>query len=161
AADSVRAEMREQGVDFVNDADAFARVDEAYKVADAHRDAVAELRVREGRLLEIVGERADAPRPSVERAEARGIAARFVESPEYQALKRWKVLEMTQARVESAPVEAVTRDELRDGLRMRTTVDNTAGSGGGRIWSDRLESFLVEKPVRAVRLTDLFTTGTT
>lgn len=160
-ADKLRSEMRESGVDFVKDADAFARLDEAYKVADAKRDELTELRSREGRLLEIVGERADAPAPSTDRAEAQSIAKRYMTSAAYREIRDSGVLEMEGARVNGGAAQVATRDELRDMLRIRTTVDNSSGSGGGRIWSDRLESLLVALPVRNVRLLDVISVGDT
>lgn len=158
-ADKVRAEMGD--VDFAKDGDAFARLDEAYKAADSKSDEVAELRTREARLLEIVGERADEAKPSTDRAEARTIAQRFLASSEYRALRESGALEMEGTRVSSGAVQVADREGLKDLLRIRTTVDNSAGSGGGRIWSDRLESLLVAAPVRQIRLLDVISVGDT
>lgn len=161
AADKVREDMRESGVDFSKDADAFARVDEAYKAADAKRDEAADLRVRQSRLLEILGQRAVETKPTIERTEARTFAQRLMASAEYRHLADAGVLRNGGAKVNMDPVEIATRDELRDGLRRRTTVDNTSGSGGGLIWSDRLEDMLVAKPVRSLSLSDVITVGAT
>lgn len=161
AADKVRAEMREAGVDFAKDADAFQRVDEAYKAADAARDEIAALRAREVRLMEIVGERIAETKDSVERREAAGIAEAFLRSDEYQALRSSRALDMSGARVQTAPVEVSNREELIDSLRLRTTLDNSSTSGGGRIWSDRRENLLVPLPLRTIRLLDVIQMGTT
>jgi HK97 family phage major capsid protein len=160
-ADKVGAEMRDAGVDFAKDADAFQRLDDAYKAADAARDEVADLRAREVRLMEIVGERVAERKDSAERREAVGIAEAFLRSGEYATLRDSRALDMDAARVQTAPVEVAGRDALVDALRLRTTLDNSAGSGGGRIWSDRREGLLVESPVRNVRLLDVITVGTT
>ena len=68
---------------------------------------------------------------------------------------------MSGARVNSAPVEVATRDETLDSIRLRTTVDNTSGSGGGVIWSDRRTDLIVPIPVRQIRALDLVSVGTT
>ncbi len=160
AADQLVAEMRESGADLTAP-DNFAKVDEAYKRADALRDAAAELRTRQGRLLEIAGERAAERADSSERREARTIAERYLRSAEYQNAVRSNKFSMRNTHVDVDPVEVATREETIDGLRMRTTVDNSAGSGGGVIWSDRHEDLIVMIPQRQVRLLDVITIGST
>lgn len=165
AANKTRDEMRASGADFTKDRDAFTALDEAYRSADALRDEVTELRQRENRLMEIAGERrsdADVERDleRKERAETRTMADRFLRSAEYENLRNSGVLEMAQARVNTLPIEVATREEALQGLRMRTTVDNAAGSGGGLIWSDRT-GIVVPMPVRSIRLLDVITVGTT
>jgi HK97 family phage major capsid protein len=167
AADKMVADIREAGANPF-DGDNFAKVDEAYKRADELADERSGLNTRLVRALEIAGERSEQRKDSEERREARAIlgpietraALRFIESPEYKSLRDSGVLDMAQARVNSMPVEAMTRDELKDVLRLRTTVDNTAGSGGGLIWSDRT-GIVVPIPQRRVRLLDVITVGQT
>ena len=164
AADKVVADLRESGVNPMLDKDAFAKVDEAYKGADSKRDEASELRSRLERVLEMAGQKASESRGSIEREEARrevNAIVRFLESDQYKRLAASPALKMDGAHVEMPPVEAMTRTELRDGLRQRTTVDNSSGSGGGVIWSDRREDLIVPFITRRVRLLDVITVGDT
>lgn len=161
AADQVVAGVKESGVNPLTDNEAFVRVDEAYKAADAARDTVAQLGLRMNRALAIVGERADERKPSVETREARTVAERLLRSDEYARLRDSGDLQHGGARVQMSPVEVATREEFLDGLRFRTTVDNSSGSGGGVIWSDRLQNLIVAVPQRRVRLLDVIAMGTT
>lgn len=160
AADAVVASLRAEGADPFTPEN-FAKVDEAYKRADAMKAAIAETKVRLQRVLDIAGEKADERRPSVERSEARTVAARFIQSEEYRALRSSGRLTMSGTSVSMAPVEICTREEAIQGLRTRTTVDNTSGSGGGTIWSDRLENLIVAVPQRMVKFLDVITVGQT
>lgn len=162
AADKVRADLRASGVDFAKDKDAFDKVDEAYRSADALRDEISDLRSREARIMEIAGHEVRDATNDGERDARRGsVADRFLRSKEYQEVLRSGSLSMVGARIHSNPVEVQTRDELLAGLRMRTTVDNSAGSGGGVIWSDRREDLIVPTPVRRISVLDVITIGTT
>lgn len=161
-ADSVTATLWEAGVDFSSDREAFDKVDAAYRDADAKRDEITDLKNRETRLMEIAGEKAVSKVPSADRAAAReSIATRVVNSDIYKALRSKGTLLRQGTRVETDAFDVATRDELVDMLRQRTTVDNTSGSGGGVIWSDRLEDLIVPIPKRMIRLLDLVTVGST
>lgn len=159
-ADKVAADLRASGVNLLTDADAFAKIDGAYKRSDALRDEITELRARQARALEIVGQRADAPKPSIERREAQTIARRFLESAEYRSLVDSGRLTKSAPVGQTNPVEVATRDELIEGLRLRTNITSASGSGGGLIWSDRL-SLVVPIPERRVRLLDVVNIGAT
>lgn len=162
SADQVRAELREAGVDFSKDKDAFDKIDAAYKGADEKRDEIADLRNRETRLMEIAGEKARERTPSADRTAAReSIAQRVVGSDVYKRLAASGNLARKGTRVETDSFDVATREEFVDMLRQRTTVDNSAGSGGGVIWSDRLEDLIVPIPKRMIQLLDLVTVGTT
>lgn len=162
AADQVVADLKAKGINPLVDKDAYEQVDSAYKPADALRDEVSELRSRLDATMRRVGEKADEEERKGSRTrEARSIAEALLRSAELKALRDSKVLEMSQARVEMAPVEVATRDAARELLRLRATVTNAAGSGGGVIWSDRLENLIVPMPERRVRLLDVITIGET
>lgn len=160
-ADKVRDEVRASGVNVATDKAAFEKLDAAYRDADAKRDEITELRNREAALLRRVGERADAPKPSVERNEARSIATQLIESAEYRALVASGRLKNGSSRVDTQPIEVMSRDAAVDLLRQRTNIDNSSGEGGGVIWSDRLENLIIAKPSRKPRLLDYVTVGTT
>lgn len=166
AADKVAAEFREKGVNPLVDKDAFEAIDAAYRDRDGVRDEVSELSTRLTRALEIAGAtpsrevRAD-EEAREERASRQGLAKRFLDSDEYKELKRSRSLEMASARVNTAPVEVLSRDEAHNMLRQRATVDSTTGSGGGLIWSDRREDMIVQTPVRRIRVLDLITISDT
>lgn len=160
AADKLVADIRASGVNPVTDADAFAKIDEAYKASDALGEEAGELRSRLERGLSIVADKATERRDSTERREARDIATRFLESDSYRRLRESGALEMKSARVDTLPVEVMKRDELLTGLRQRATVDNTDPGGGGLIWSDR-KDFVIPLAERRVRLLDIVTVGTT
>lgn len=158
-ADAIVARIRESGANPL-DKDNFATVDEAYKRADALADEVADVQTRVSRALQIVGEKADAGRDSSERREAQSMAEAFLRSAEYERLRTSGALGHSRSRIGTDPVEVATRDAFVDSLRLRTTVSNAAGSGGGLIWSDRL-GLVVTDPQRKVRLLDVMTVGTT
>lgn len=159
AADKLVADMRAEGVDILGDAEAFEKVDQAYLRSDQLRDEVAALQTRMARALEIVGERADEARDSVERREARTFIERLTSSEEYTRLREKNIF-TSSASIQMDPVEISTREEFMQGLRLRT-IDNQGGSGGGVIWSDRLENLIVPMAQRRVRILDLITIGST
>lgn len=161
AAEKLVADMKAEGVNILADKDAFERIDQAFLRADKLRDSIVDLQARMSRALEIVGERADASKESAERREARTIADRLLQSEQYARLRESGVLASDGSQVQMAPVGIATRDELISMVRMRTTIDNTSGSGGGVIWSDRLENLIVPMVSRKPRLLDIITVGTT
>lgn len=161
AADSIVAGLRESGVNPLTDKDAFEKVDAAYMRADELSDTVNDLQNRLGRALSIVGEKASESKSTVETREAAGIAARLIESEQLARLRSSGQLTQENARVAMDPVSIATREEFMEMLRLRTTVDNSSGSGGGVIWSDRLENLIVPMAARKPRLLDVITVGST
>lgn len=159
-ADTLASSMKESGVNILADKDAFEKIDTAYAAADRLRDSIAEHRVRIERALEIAGERIAEGKDDIKTREAAGVLARLTESAPYQRLRESGVLNHTSARVSMDPVEIRTRDEFLGDIRQRT-IDNSSGSGGGVIWSDRLENLIVPMAQRRVRLLDLITIGQT
>jgi HK97 family phage major capsid protein len=163
-ADKLVSDIREAGASPF-DGDNFAKVDEAYKASDGLRDEAVQLRSRLERALTIAGEKVDAGRASTEelrevaRSASSSLGARFAGHESMAALRSSGVLDSGMARIETRPIELASRDELMDGLRFRTTIDNSASSGGGVVWSDRKEDLIVAKPVRKVRLLDVITMG--
>src|SRR6266542_1452197 len=77
AADALLASMRAEKVDLTKPEN-FAKVDEAFKRADGSRDEIATLRGNLARLMDIAGEKADAPRDSSERRSARDFVERYI-----------------------------------------------------------------------------------
>jgi HK97 family phage major capsid protein len=150
-------EKRAAGVDLLGDKEVFDEIDAAFTHADAKRDEVAALQAKISKALGWAAEKVFDS--GTEGSEARTIVARLAQTPQFKLL---------QSRVEQGgaraavmdPVTISTRDELLQGLRLNATVDNTDGSGGGLIWSDR-KSDLVPIPQRRVRLLDVITVGTT
>ncbi|GAA2141578.1 hypothetical protein GCM10009760_25890 [Kitasatospora kazusensis] len=161
-ADALVSRMRESGTD-LTERDNFAKIDEAYKRADAQRDAVAALRDQRARLLEIVG-RQTAPATQTARTDPeqpRGLAHRFTNSPQFREMQGSGVLRASGARVNMPPVEdALSRNELRNGLRTRTTFDNSANIGSGLLVPDYTGD-MIEQYVRKVRFLDVITIGDT
>lgn len=160
AADKLVADLRESGVNPLADAEAFKQVDEAYLRADGLKDTVFDLQTRLGRALEIVGEAADEGK-GVEQREAQTIAARLLESDALARLRSSGALNGADTRVAMDPVTIATREELMEMARLRATIDNASGSGGGVIWSDRLENLIVPMAARRPRLLDFITIGST
>lgn len=163
-ADGLVEDKRKAGVNVLADASAFEEVDQAYLEADRLRDEIVDTQARIARALEFAGHQVDdadrTGRHDVRTREAKRIIERLVESEEYARLRSSRVLE-TSASVQMNPVEIRNREEFMHDLRQRTTVDNTSGSGGGVIWSDRLENLIVPMMARRVRLLDMITIGST
>jgi HK97 family phage major capsid protein len=160
-AEALVADMRSSGADLTTPEN-FEKVDVAFRASDEARDRVASLRSQELRLMQIVGEKTiDAP-TTLEQKRARSLAQMIHETEGYQAVQRSGALSQQSARIGVVNLgEVATRDAALDILRLRTTVDNTSGSGGGLIWSDRKEDLVVPVPLRRVRLLDVITVGTT
>lgn len=158
-ANQLVEEKRRAGVDILADEAVFNEVDEAFKHADGKAADVATLNARVAKALGWVAEKASEPGFSLDSHEAKTISARLLANEGYRAY---------QARLEAVgnsadgfvPVEVAKRDELIEGLRLNTTVDNTSGSGGGLIWSDR-KDIVVPMAQRRVRLLDIIQIGTT
>lgn len=158
-ADTTVERLRGEGVNPLTNAKAFEEVDAAYLRADTVKGEIAGIDAAIAKTLERVGETADLGKGSSQR-EAQDVAMRFIQSAEIAALRESGRLNSSGARVDTAPVEVLTREEFVENVRLRTTVDNTSGSGGGLIWSDRL-SAVVGIPLRRVRFLDLISIDTT
>lgn len=157
-ADKMVESMRAEGVNPLA-SEHFEKVDQAYAAADKVRDEVAEIQTRVARALQIVGEKADEKKETIETREARSIADALIRSDEYQRLRQSGRLDRPNTHISTDPVEVATRDDLMEGLRARTITNATPG-GGGLVWSDRL-AMIVGIPQRKVRLLDAITVGET
>lgn len=158
-ANELVEEKKRQGADLLGDEAVFNEIDEAFKHADGKAADVATLNARVVKALGWVGEKAQGPSFSVDANEARTLSARLLEDDGFKAFQ--SVIERTG--LEGArfqPVEVAKRDELIEGLRLNTTVDNSSGSGGGLIWSDR-KDIVVPMAQRRVRILDIIQVGTT
>jgi hypothetical protein len=136
AADQLVAEMRESGADLRAEEN-FAKIDVAYRDADAAKDKLLTLRTQQARYLEIAGGKA-APATRAEGEAARSFADRLNQSAEMRGLRETNVLKLAGARVNMDPVmDVITRDEMEaSGLRLRTTFDNSANVGSGLLTPD-------------------------
>lgn len=124
AAEQLKAEVKAAGHDPItgtsaDDRDSFARIDAAYKESDELFERAAEYRRRMNRLLEHAssdaladGDVGDPEHPGTQRAaKIVRFGDRFVASEQYRLLKASGKLSMSNARVDTAPVEVATRDE--------------------------------------------------
>lgn len=162
AADKMVEEMRAEGIDPLRDAEAFERVDAAYRAADELREQASILRQRRERLL---GRFDSTPTRPTKAPGWRGATNRLIESEGYRRLKEAGVFESgaAQAGIEIAAGEVVSRDEA---LRMLQ-----AGFGSGmRAATAKVEDMVapdlrlvppVETPVRQIRVTQLVNVTTT
>ena len=162
SADATKAVLRESDVD-VTKGEGFDKLDAAYKPADKAKEELAILRDNLSTLYERqYGNESHDEVSTREAAQVSGtVAERFTASDELTSLRSSGVLEGSAAVGSTIPVEVATRDEVMEGLRLRTTVTNASGSGGGVIWSDRREDFIVMDPQRSVRLLDVLSIGST
>lgn len=164
-ADTLVEKLRGEGTNPLTDATAFEQVDKAYLRADEVKDEIAGYDRALSRALEIAGEKAAERGPkggngTIETREAATIAQRFMAHDQIVQLRESGALRH-DARVETAPIQVLTRDEFMDGLRLRTTIDNSSGSAGGLIWSDRRPNLVVPIPQRRVRLLDVISIDST
>lgn len=170
-ADEMLEKFKKDGVTLASATDEqFAELDGVYQEPDRLRDEITGLRSRLQRSLEIATSRGgtgrSGPDPSGPGRGREGgtgprmrLGSRFTESAEYKRLKDSGVLNVEGSRVDTQPIELLTRDELHDLLKQRTTVDVTTGGSlvplDQRVWPP------IEKPVRPVRLLDMITIGDT
>jgi HK97 family phage major capsid protein len=156
-ADRLVTDIKASGTDPLTDRDAFRRVDDAYKAANATAEEAAELRRRLDRAYEIAGGGRDGggreQQPPASMA-GRGIGDRWLASQPYQNLKASGRLEQNTPIGALDPVEVATRDEVNMFLAA------TAGVGT-LVPEDQRLSQIVGIPVRTIRLMDLITVGTT
>lgn len=165
SADDSAAKLREEYGNGITSGEGFDKLGAAYKPADQAKAELSTLRDNLSALMERqYGEegKLDASEADLRSStEARSVADRFNGSDELTRLRDGGTLSGSAAIGSTSPVEVASRDEVMDGLRLRTLVDNTSGSGGGVIWSDRREDFIVMDPQRSVRLLDVITVGST
>jgi len=162
AADKMVEEMRAEGIDPLRDAEAFERVDAAYRAADELREQASVLRQRRERLL---GRFDSTPTRPARAPGWAGAVKSLFENDTYRRLKEADVFNSgaAQAGIEIAAGEVVARDEA---LRMLQT-----GFGSGmRAATADVEDMVapdlrlvppVETPVRQIRVTQLVTSTTT
>lgn len=151
----------------VEDKEAFARIDAAYKESDDLFERGAEFRRRMNRLLEHAssdalaeGDVNDPERPAgARRAKIVRFGERFLASEQYRQLKKSGVLDMSKAPVRMAPVQVATRAEtmatLFPGHHLAAQV-----SWPGAFPVDQ-EPEIVGFPARLLRVRDLVTVSET
>lgn len=145
----------------------FTQLDGAYQEPDRLRDEVTALKARLEKALNIaVGRgrgagtgprgREDAPAPDSQRRER--MVDRIRNSPDYERLREAGSFESNAARINTDPIEVLSRDELHDLLRTRTTVDIPVA---GSLVVPDIRPEPVQIPVRQIRILDLITIGDT
>lgn len=154
SADALLRSMKESGADPLS-VENLPKMAEAYRAADSQRARSADLRTVLNDKLGVQAERAAEGR----RDESTTVALRFLASAEYRGLVESGRLRHSGARIDTMPVEALTRDGLIQGLRTRV-FDNSAGVGSGLLVPDYTGK-MVEQLVRPVRLLDRITVGRT
>ncbi|KKM93048.1 hypothetical protein LCGC14_1212420 [marine sediment metagenome] len=155
-AEKMKADMVEEGVNPLTDADAFDKVDEAYKAYSIKAEEAETLKGRLNRLAEIDGvgqPSAATPLQSPWGREPQAFVRpgeRFVQSEEYQAFHKSGAFS-SEAAFSSAmsrglerPVEIMSRDELENYLRMGavTVTGGGATSAGPFIQADLIPGFV-------------------
>ncbi len=181
AAEKVKAEMIESGVNPLTDTDAFAKVDEAYMEHSVLADEVGEMRHRltaisswgEGGTTP--SQPSPQPRPFAGSAEGVGppmtAGRRLVESPEYKALAEQGVFDSDAAfqamqQGLARPVTILDRDAIEaalmsgQGMQAATVTGGGATSGGAFIQNDIMPGF-VPLARKTPTLADLVAPGTT
>lgn len=145
------------------------KIDQAYIGADAMRDEVIGLRSLLSRAAAQAGDSplgaaaraaSDAHAPAARMRQSELITHRFRSSDSFTALEKSGRLVTGSARIDTDPVEILTREESMSALRTRTTFDNSTAIGGGLLIPDFTEH-IVEQLIRRVRLLDVVTMGTT
>lgn len=158
-AQDILDEMREEGVNPLNDDEAYERYTSPDKEARKLRDKANDLRARYESALEDRGARvhtADRDVDTDDRSEADTIGLRFVETDEYDRFR--DVLERDlETAVQTMPlIEVADRDEAKRILRTRAVTSDAL------IDEDRLTPALQnEHPYRPVRALDAITIGDT
>jgi len=162
AADKMVEEMRAEGIDPLRDAEAFERVDAAYRAADELREQASVLRQRRERLL---GRFDSTPTRPARAPGWAGAVKSLFENDTYRRLKEADVFNSgaAQAGIEIAAGEVVARDEA---LRMLQTGFGSGMRAAVADVEDMVAPDLrlvppVETPVRQIRVTQLVTSTTT
>lgn len=176
-AEAKLTELRERGIDAASATpEQFEELDQLYAEPDRKRDEINGMRVRLEKTLERIIHAGGRPVDDAGSGDGAGrgpgrnrdggtgpqrlrAGARFVEHGDYQRLRSSGVLESRAGRVNLDPVEVLTRDECRDMLRQRTTVD--VGVAGSLVMPDITPFPPIETPVRRITLLDLITLGDT
>ncbi|MEM9465286.1 MAG: phage major capsid protein [Actinomycetota bacterium] len=159
AADDLVASKKEAGIKVLEDAEAFAEVDAAYKAADGKKDEAAELRAR---LTTILGTESAAiiQEAQGDPVKARHLSQRVIDSEAYQILAQSGVLRSSAASVNMAAVEIMDVDEAMAALAPMQFL-NAVTDGGPLVPSDRQLVPPIALPTRQVQLLDLITVGST
>jgi HK97 family phage major capsid protein len=148
AAEELVASYRSRGVNPLTDATAFEEVDQAYKVGDAKREEVAQIRTRMESLMEKLGKSSSVSIVNgggrVAPSGLAGMATRVHESEAFTAFTNGDRL---------LSVEVLDREATA------AYFANTADVTGAPV-RDR-QDFLVPIPVRPTRILDLISVGTT
>lgn len=158
-AQDVLDSMREEGVNPLNDDEAYERYTSVDKEARKLRDEANEKRARYEEALENRGERVQTTDRDVDtddRSATESIGLRFVESDDYSRFR--DVLERDlETAVQTMPlIEVANRDETKDILRTRAVTSDAL------VDEDRLSPALQnEHPYRPVRALDAITIGDT
>lgn len=179
AAKEKRAEMdkamesaKSEGVNFATDGAAFDKFHEDYsRPYGEAKEAVISLQDRLSKVLDVEG--GDAPDPKSNgpqatepagelRNAAKDIVSRFVQSPEYKAalpaVRAWEPGE----RLQTTPVEIMSRDEASAMIEQKTLVTGaSATSGGPFVINDVLPGLTLTRPFWPNRVTDLVGKGQT
>lgn len=161
AAEQMKADMVEEGINPLTDEDAFNKVDEAYKAYSIKAEEADVLKGRLTRLAEIDGvtqpQAGQAPqRPVYGEDGSRRVlspGARFVGSESYKALHEAEIFRSeasfnsAMARGLERPVEVLSRDELKAihaAMRMGATTVTGGGatSAGPFIQADLIPGFI-------------------
>lgn len=155
--DGLRKSAVAEGVDFVNNQDAFEKLDAASKGYDMIRDEVAAMESKRARMLEIVGEAgADiAAKGDIDRAMAKTFGEAFVKSDAYASVRERALGSADLPIGNSQQVKAMNRDEFK------TLVSVVAGGGSGlNVVADRL-GLIVAKPLAGLDFLSVIATAST
>lgn len=153
--DGLRKAATSEGVDFVNDKEAFEKIDAASKNYDTIRDDVAGMESKRARLLEIVGEAGHdmASKGDIEGALAKTFGASFIKSDGYRAMKARLVSSDKIPVGTTESIKAMNREEFK------TLVSITAGNVPAPL-ADRL-GLIVAKPLAGLDFLSVIATATT
>lgn len=151
-----------------DDRDSFARIDAAYKEADTEFEAAVEYERRLHTMLDAAGHEArdhsggDPGHPDERRVRRafRTVGALFIASPVYRALVESGRLDSDTARVETDPVQVLTRDGAMAWLARQPYLADV-GDGDDLIPEDQRLIPPEPIPVRRVRLFDMVNVGST
>lgn len=168
-ADQLVADMRDSGTDPLADSDAFNRVDEAYKRADATADELHEARQRRDRIAEIVGhpfsggddDRGGDSGLDAARGQMASWGQRVISSDHYRALLASGVLGSSQAAINMPPVQVAGRDQLIGTVYRPRPGAQTIGDHGPLVPEDRRLMPPLLEPQREIMVIDLITVGQT
>jgi HK97 family phage major capsid protein len=158
-ADELAADYASKGVNVLDDKEAFAAVDAAYKVADDIAGEISEMDVVRQKATSWLGEKSPAPSLSAERGMS--VVEAFMADPVYQQYAKAGVFEGGQQRIELPGAEVLGRADLIRALRSKRGLQAATVDAEPLIPSDRQLYPPVTIPVRQPRIVDLLTVTTT